>query len=132
MQEICKFLRSAQRKVVSDTRIILCILHYFLYICSDEKKGEELVAFYLELMRSFYLDIGGIIKDHALEKVNSKVGFLEDTIEFLQLINQAVKMMKELLVSVSINDMHEAVEFYNVAYQFDINNVEDGILGMFD
>jgi len=132
MQENSKFLKRVQRTFVRDTRIILCIFHYFLCICSDKVEGEELVTLYLQLMYCFYLNIGGIINDNKLENVNSKVGFLENAIEFLQLINQAIKKMKELLVSVSINDMHEAVEFFNIAYQFDINNVEDGILGTFD
>lgn len=66
---------------------------------------------------------------NELNKLENTIDFLNDIVTFLKLINSAIKPMKDLLESQSIVDMQEAIEFFIVAFQFNIDNASLGILG---
>lgn len=56
-----------------------------------------------------------------------KEEFFTEAVAFLTHIDKAIKLMAELLETTSITDMQEAVAFFTVAYQFNIDNASYGI-----
>ncbi|KAL1512984.1 hypothetical protein ABEB36_002478 [Hypothenemus hampei] len=60
-----------------------------------------------------------------------KMVYLTETINFIEAIHKAVKLITELLDTPFMNDLQEAVSFFIVAYQFKIDNINDGIIAMF-
>lgn len=64
-----------------------------------------------------------------LEILTTKVNYLTNAVKFLQLLDDALKPMKELLESSTIGDVQEAVAFFVAAYQFNLDGVSEGVLG---
>lgn len=62
-----------------------------------------------------------------LEKQVNVVGFLEDALEFSQAIAGAVPKLEEMLMSTTISDALEAIEFFKTGYLFDIKGTENGL-----
>lgn len=65
-----------------------------------------------------------------MESLEASVTYLEDSVKFLELIDNSLDTMVELLETTAIGDMQEAVEFFITAYQFNIDNSNKGVLAM--
>lgn len=103
---------------------------------------QEQINFYVTYICSIYLNMNGALHLNGvnitdedlkrLEELSKSVDFLKDASQFLQLINDAIKPMAELLMSVSSSDAQEAANFFVSAYKFNLDNAMDGVLGMLD
>lgn len=62
-------------------------------------------------------------------ELETEVAFLQQCVDFLKLMDAAIDKMVELLETTSISDMQEAIEFFVVACQFNIDRASTGILG---
>lgn len=76
-------------------------------------------------------EILNISKEDAekFSTLEMEVEFLQQCIVFLKLIDSSIDKMAELLETTSISDMHEAIDFFTAAYQFNIDRSSTGILG---
>lgn len=66
---------------------------------------------------------------NRIKTLEAAVDYLEDTVKFLKILDYALIPMTELLQSVTVSDSTEAVNFFVAAYQFNLNNATEGILG---
>ncbi|XP_066259885.1 condensin complex subunit 1 isoform X2 [Euwallacea similis] len=64
------------------------------------------------------------------EVLEKKVEYLQEAVSFLTIMDEAINLMKELLETTCISDMHEAVAFFIAAYQFGLDNAKIGIMAM--
>lgn len=64
----------------------------------------------------------------SLEK---EMTFLKQCLEFLKSIELAFDKMIDLLDTTSISDMHEAINFFVTAYQFNVDKASTGITGTY-
>lgn len=64
-----------------------------------------------------------------LDALANEVDFLKMCSKFLTAIDSAIDVMIKLLKTTSVSDMHEAIQFFITAYQYNIDRVSDGILG---
>lgn len=55
------------------------------------------------------------------------MGFLQDALEFSQVITCAVPKIEEMLMSTTNTDVLEAIEFFKTGYLFNINGTENGM-----
>lgn len=108
------------------------------------EEGDE-VNFFLTLMRTIFTNVSDLlatalrtsnkISEDDLKRVETaeiEVEFLTDMVKFLQLLDGAIKGMKELLESASLLEMQEAVDFFVAAYHFKLDNAVTGVLGMYN
>lgn len=65
-----------------------------------------------------------------IESFESSIKYFETIKTFLEVLNSAIEPMKQLLISQAIGDMHEAIDFFVTAYQFQIDGAADGVLEM--
>ncbi|KAK5637917.1 hypothetical protein RI129_012212 [Pyrocoelia pectoralis] len=108
----------------------------------DNLDDDEKVHLFTTLIRTIFMDItsfdpnaktAAVVSEDDLNKLvalESSVEYLTHTAGFLQLIDSAIKPMSDLLESVTISDMQEAIEFFVTAYKFNINNALFGVLEM--
>lgn len=87
--------------------------------------------YYEQLLRSYFLLRNNF---HDYEKdfkaAESAVKFLEDSIEFSQIIINAVPKLQEMLMSRTNSDVFETIEFFTAGYLFGIKNTECGMQQM--
>ncbi|GJQ87930.1 hypothetical protein Trydic_g1193 [Trypoxylus dichotomus] len=95
--------------------------------------------FLLKIIHNFYFDVYNQLltltnKDSEssthLSKQQELVSYYEDAVKFLKVLESAIEPMRDLLESVNISEMHEAVDFFVATYKFDIDNALQGILEM--
>lgn len=100
----------------------------------------------MTILHSIFFDISKIIEEIGnkqflsvtqedlakLSELEMDVEFLKQCVGFLKLIDSAIDKMVELLETPSISDMHEAIQFFVAAYQFNIDRASTGILGNLD
>lgn len=99
---------------------------------------ETKAEFFMKLIHNFYLDFQQLLHLTAgdnegvqnLNKQQELVNYYEDVVNFLKVLEKALQPMKDLLESVNISDMQDAVDFFIVTYKFNIDNALQGILGM--
>lgn len=65
-----------------------------------------------------------------LEEKENIVAFLEDSISFSKLIQQAIPLVYTLLMSKQSTDVNEAIDFFITAHNFNIETAKLGIMGM--
>lgn len=66
-----------------------------------------------------------------MESLKKSIARLDDMVTFLTTIDKALEKMKLLLFTPNNSDMHEAINFFVTAYQFNIDGTLDGIMGEF-
>lgn len=98
--------------------------------------------FYIVVMKMIYSNIGNLMTAtlqasdmteedlKRFEALKCEVNFLSDAVGFLQLIHDAFAPMKDLLESVNIGDVQEAVAFFVAAYQFNLDGAAEATLDM--
>lgn len=102
---------------------------------------EQQVDFYTALIKEIFISIDSQATSQQdkqineqdlieLERCESKVTLLDAKMQFLELMHAAIKKMLLLLDSVTVADMHEAVEFFVTAQKFDMDNALLGVLEM--
>lgn len=64
------------------------------------------------------------------EEKENVVAFLEDSISFSKLIQQAIPLVYSLLMSKQSTDVNEAIDFFTTAHSFNIETAKLGIMGM--
>ncbi|KAK4878019.1 hypothetical protein RN001_010525 [Aquatica leii] len=109
----------------------------------DELDKEELASLFVTLIRMIFTDLtfgtGSLMASenvasetelNQLVALENAVEYLSKAVGFMELIDSAIKPMSDLLESVSIGDMQEAIEFFVAAYKFNINNAVYGVLEM--
>ncbi|XP_066159014.1 condensin complex subunit 1 [Euwallacea fornicatus] len=64
------------------------------------------------------------------EVLQKKVEYLQEAVIFLTILDDAIHLMRDLLETTCISDMHEAVAFFIAAYQFGLDNAKIGIMAM--
>ncbi|KAJ8939307.1 hypothetical protein NQ314_011165 [Rhamnusium bicolor] len=112
-----------------------------------ENNEQDETELYLLILRSVFINVNKLIEElktgnmqgtykmteddfKKMEVLETAVDFLQDCVAFLKLIDSAIVPMTELLETTAIGDMHEAIEFFISAYQFNIDNASVGILAM--
>lgn len=105
----------------------------------DDENREAEVIFFTNLIKAIFTDIRSaqskeqyVPTEEDLRNVNeleNKVQHLEYIVMFLKLMDSAIPYMKDLIESVTMGDMQEAVEFLTAAYQFKIERSQEGIYG---
>ncbi|KAJ8973310.1 hypothetical protein NQ317_019181 [Molorchus minor] len=100
---------------------------------------------YLLVLHSIFINISKVTEElrtggsdnemtaedfEKMDLLEKAVDFLKDCVEFLKLIDGAIEYMTHLLETTAISDMHEAVDFFTSAYQFNLDNSVQGILAM--
>ncbi|KAI4467731.1 condensin [Holotrichia oblita] len=102
---------------------------------AHQNEGE----FLLKLIHNFYLDIASQLLSLAdtdredvknLNKQQELVDYYEDVVKFLKVLETSIQPMRDLLESVNISEMHEAIDFFIATYKFDIDDSLQGILEM--
>ncbi|CAG9833306.1 unnamed protein product [Diabrotica balteata] len=102
------------------------------------------VEFYMGVFYTIFFDVSKVVGQlenrefvnvtaddlKQIENLSSKVDFLHQCVEFLQAIDEAIDVCIELLETTSVSDMHEVIEFFVAAYQFNIDRSSDGVLAM--
>lgn len=103
---------------------------------------QEQADFYTALLKEIFISIDSQATSQQdkqtiseqdlieLERSECKVTLLNIKVQFLELMHAAIKKMLLLLDSVTVADMHEAVEFFVTAQQFDMDNALLGVLEM--
>lgn len=66
----------------------------------------------------------------AHQEKENIVAFLEESVAFSNLIQQAVPLMYTLLMSKQATDVYEAIDFFTTAHFFNIESASVGIMGM--
>ncbi|XP_017786740.1 PREDICTED: condensin complex subunit 1 [Nicrophorus vespilloides] len=112
----------------------------------ENMSNDDVAGFYLMLLKSMFLKIPDHINEvinsntqnknavpteehlERLEALSTTVDFLQTSVSFLELLDQAMKPMIDLLYSVNISDMTEAVNFFIAAYNFKLDNALIGVL----
>lgn len=106
---------------------------------SEEELQNE-TDFYLKLMCLLYVDVvnqlGTLLnventEKEKLIKQEELVNYYQNAVEFLTEIEDCIVTMRDLMESVNISEVHEAIEFFIVSYKFNIDNSLQGILGDF-
>lgn len=59
-----------------------------------------------------------------------QVGFLSDSLEFSEIVTEAVPKLEELLMSKTNTDVFEAIDFFTTGYLFNIKGTESGMRRM--
>lgn len=111
--------------------------------CKNMKKSEDKeVEIYMTILHSFYLNTVRIVEElrtgagmtqqdiDKIKTLETVIKYFENTTEFLRIIDSAIEPIKCLLFSQTTSDMHEAIQFFVTAYQFQIDNACEGIQGM--
>lgn len=62
-----------------------------------------------------------------LEKQDALVGFLQDTLEFSKIMATAVPVLEQMLMSTTVSDVFETIEFFKTGYLFNIKGTEAGM-----
>lgn len=99
---------------------------------------EQLVGLYTALIKEIFLSIDSHQRKQTideqdlldLENCENKVTLLDTKMQFLEMMTPAIDKMMLLLDSVTVADMHEAVEFFVTAQKFDVDNAVLGVLEM--
>ncbi|XP_030754810.1 condensin complex subunit 1 [Sitophilus oryzae] len=111
-----------------------------------ENKADE-ADLYMLLMKTLFVNPLKLLEDlkqgvysgtvqateedvKKLESLQETIDYFTNAIAFLKLLDDALKIMVELLETTFISDMHEAVEFFTTAFQFNMANVDIGIMAM--
>ncbi|KRT80717.1 HEAT domain-containing protein, partial [Oryctes borbonicus] len=83
----------------------------------------------MKVIRNFHLNIFNQLlsltnrEDGAhLSKQQELVDYYGDAVKFLKVLESAIEPMRDLLDSVNISEMQEAVEFFVATYKFNIDN----------
>ncbi|CAH1118535.1 unnamed protein product [Phaedon cochleariae] len=111
------------------------------YIESESPEESDL---YMTILYTIFFDVTKVVEQiqnqqfatvtqedfNKLDSLSKQVDFLENCVSFLQVLDASLDVMKELLETTSIADMHEAIEFFIAAYHFNIDRATDGILAM--
>lgn len=105
---------------------------------------DEQVEFYVTLLHGIYSDI----KSHAIELFNAeihqngtqqteaeavenRISYLEDVVKFLQVLHDAIPNLLEMLESSTLSDVTEAIDFFVMAYQFELKDSVRGLEGTY-
>lgn len=92
----------------------------------------------MKLIHNFYLDVASQLLSltdtdsedvRQLNKQQELIDYYEDVVKFLKVLETSIQPMRDLLESVNISEMHEAVDFFIATYKFDIDDSLQGILG---
>lgn len=92
----------------------------------------------MKLLRNFFLDVHNQLMslmdtdDENIQNLNKQqdlVKYYEDAVKFLEVLAKSMVPMRDLLDSVNISEMQEAVDFFIVTFKFSIDNALEGILG---
>lgn len=67
------------------------------------------------------------IQENELEKQAGIVAFLQDALAFSEAMSQAVPKLEEMLMSSTVTDVLEAIEFFKTGYLFNIKGTERGM-----
>ncbi|KAI4467726.1 condensin [Holotrichia oblita] len=109
------------------------------FILPDTIAHQNEGEFLLKLIHNFYLDIASQLLSLAdtdredvknLNKQQELVDYYEDVVKFLKVLETSIQPMRDLLESVNISEMHEAIDFFIATYKFDIDDSLQGILEM--
>lgn len=65
-----------------------------------------------------------------MEKEEAIVGFWEDSLEFSKVISMAVPKLEHMLMSNTLTDVLEVIEFFKTGYLFNIKGCESGMKSM--
>lgn len=96
-----------------------------------EMEPQHAQVYIAMLLKSYYL-LQNTCKsfEEEYKKTENAVRFLEDSLEFSQIIVSAVPKLQELLMSKTDSDVVEAIDFFTSAFQFGIKNTESGMRQM--
>lgn len=68
-----------------------------------------------------------LVQDDELETREGIVGFLEDNLEFANAIASAIPKLEQMLLSTTLSDVLESIEFFKTGYLFNVNGTENGM-----
>ncbi|XP_055296680.1 condensin complex subunit 1-like [Sitodiplosis mosellana] len=122
VQKIRQFLNNGQFLDVAPYIIQLDALvgHYEKW---KPLRVVEQVIYFVMLLQSYLFD------DYE-DKLNQQatiLGFLKDALTFSETVANAVPKIEEMLMSTTITDVLEAIEFFKTGYLFNINGTENGM-----
>lgn len=66
-------------------------------------------------------------QDDEIETCESTVGFLQDNLEFANAIGSAIPKLELMLLSTTLSDVLESIEFFKTGYLFNVNGTEHGM-----
>ncbi|XP_068146838.1 condensin complex subunit 1 [Drosophila tropicalis] len=95
---------------------------------SEMLQPEERCVYFLALCKTFLsLAIGPKDSTEEMQKQIKTVEFLKDSIDFANVVTQAMPKIHEMLLSKTNTDVFEAVDLFTTGYQFAIRGTETGM-----
>lgn len=66
-------------------------------------------------------------QDDEVETCEGTVGFLQDNLEFANAIGSAIPKLEQMLLSTTLSDVLESIEFFKAGYMFNVTGTEHGM-----
>ncbi|KAH8279002.1 hypothetical protein KR018_012246 [Drosophila ironensis] len=98
---------------------------------TSQLEFDEHCVYILALMKTYHLLAAGLKQSSEEMVLQIKtVQFLNDSIEFAQLVTSAYPKLHELLMSKTNSDVFEAVDLFTTGYMFGIHGTDSGMQRM--